>query len=1428
MIARFFIDRPIFATVLSVLITLIGGISLASLPVAQYPRITPPGVVISISYPGASAQVVADTVAAPIEQQVNGVENMLYMSSQSGNDGSYSLTVTFDIGTDLKTSLVKVQNRVTLAMPQLPTQVQNQGITIRKKTPDQLLIVNFFSRDGSWSDLDLSNYATIYVKDELLRVDGVSDITYQGQRDYSIRAWLDPQRLAAHNLTAMDVSKAIANQNIDAPAGQMGGAPALKSVSRQSPINTLGRLRTTEEFGNIIVAANLGQLGPANNGTTLPASTGFGATGSSSTNVPFIPLGATTASDNAATIGTSTVGPTAPLADTSSSTTTMTGTTTVTTDATTGATVTNAPLAGATVTGSSGTSASQMVGGSGNAGSVNPATAIVRLRDVARLELGALNYNMACTFDGMPSVGLNLYQLPGTNALDVGDRVRKKMRELKKRFPAGVDYDIGYDTTPFIEESVNDVFITLLQAVGLVGIVVLVFLQDWRAMILPMIDVPVSIIGTFAVMALLGFSLNNISLFGLVLAIGIVVDDAIVVLENIERFVAKGFDARTATIKAMEEVTGPIMAVSLVLCAVFVPCAFLGGITGQFFRQFAVTISVSTVISAINAITMTPSRAVLIFKANEARGHHRREALPWWSVGVLTGGLAVWFGHQWVINWFSLSAAISDEDNGKWVNRAVMAGEFLVGSVPGLVAGWFLIWPVNAVLGWLFRGFNRLFDGMTVVYGWVVGLSMRTSVLVLLFYGLLIFLTYVLYAGIPTKWLELARLPPDVIKFIEEKCPAPTGFIPEQDQGRLIVSIQLPDSASLQRTMETAAQVEAITRADTPGVRHTVTFSGISFLLQANSPNFASMFVVLDSFEYRRTKLKELPDYDLSVLSPLKDRADIPKTGQSQTFVVEVAGKLFFRSFDAQGKLVVNSDEEKLRGKGGQIQRLRTRLQDLWPPHELSAGEKSEIKQAVSSLVSETMTQQGIMASLDMDWGRDARDAKVDVFPSSPVPGIGTAGGYKVMVQDLKAIGVNSLEAETTNLARELNKPGLGLSNGRTLFRARTPQLYLDIDRVKAAKLGVALDDVNQTLDIYLGSQDVNNYNDFGRDWQVTIQAEGDFRNDINKVNLLQVRNSSGGMVPVTTLMKSWPPKEQGGPIAITRYNLAQAAAINGRINQGTSTGEAIDHINEIAKDSLPSSMKKEWTELMFLQIQAGQKGYAMFLLGIMFVFLALAALYESWTLPLAVILVVPLCVLCSVVGVLMTNRDVNIFVQIGLLVLVGLACKNAILIVEYARQLHLEGGRTTYEATKEASKLRLRPILMTSFAFIFGVVPLMVAAGAGAEMRQSLGTAVFSGMLGVTLFGIFLTPVFFFVIQRVGETRLFTHPVTQWVVSCVLGLVCGLAGGYGLAEINVVNLETGLLLGSVAGVLAVIAVRGLHLGLRVTRARYYIPKETV
>ncbi len=1218
MISHFFIDRPIFASVLSIVIVLTGTIAAFNLPVAQYPQITPPAIQVSISYPGANAQVVADTVAAPIEQQVNGVEGMLYMSSQMGNDGSYSLTVTFDIGTDLNTALVMVQNRVSLAMPQLPSSVQNQGITIRKKTPDILMVINFFSPDGRYDNIYLSNFATINIKDELLRTQGVSDVTYLGQRDYSIRAWLDPQKLAACNMTAMDVAAAIASQNLDAPIGQVGQPPAPSGQFFQLPVHTLGRLSDPEEFGEIVVKAGGGNNTLPSAVPASPQRSGFGlanaditsslqsgstpdmtAGGATTTDLSTTSVTASTTSQFTASATVSTGNPgtgnTSPAIVASASNATgggssagggssLGGGTTAGGGATSGggttggAANTNTPLTGLSINSSTSSKSGTGVvsGTSAAARPAPPAVGIIRLRDVARIELGAQNYNQFCTFDSRPSVGLAVFQLPGTNALDVADRAKQKMIELKSRFPEGVDYTVAYDTTPFVRESVADVVRTLLEAVVLVGLVVLVFLQNWRAVIIPLIAVPVAIVGTFAVMAACHFSLNNISLFGLVLAIGIVVDDAIVVVENVERWLDQGLSPRDAARKAMDEVTGPVVAVALVLCAVFVPCGFISGITGRFFLQFAVTISVSTVFSAINSLTLSPALAAILLRPRNSQ----RDPLTW---------------------------------------------------------------LLDTLLGWFFRLFNSAFQASTDGYAWVVGKLLRISALVLLAYGGLLVLTYWVFSV------------------------APSGFVPDQDQGRVIANVQLPDSSSLQRTQEVVAAIDKIAR-ETPGVAHTITLSGMSFVLSATSSNFASMFIVLDPFEQRK---------------------------------------------------------------------------------------KPELHDAA------------IMARLRREWAKEIKDAQVMVFGAPPIPGLSVAGGFKLLVEDRGGLGLSSLQRQTTGLINELQKQP-SLTGVSTQFRSNAPQLFMDIDREKVESLGISINDVNQTLAMYLGSLYVNSFNRFGRHWQVTIQAEGTYRSQTEALNLLKIRNNQGQMVPLGTLIRL---REIGGPAFVTRYNLSIAAPITGNLRPGYSTGDAIKATETLAAKTLPLSMKTEWTELMFMQIRAGNTAIYVFLLAILCVFLALAALYESWSLPLAVILVVPLCLLCSVCGVLLTGSSVNIFVQIGLVVLVGLACKNAILIVEFAKQLH-EEGRSTFEATQEASRMRLRPILMTSFAFILGVVPLVIAEGAGAEMRRSLGTAVFSGMIGVTVFGIFLTPVFFYVIQGWGETRVFSSPIVQRVGICVVILL--------------------------------------------------------
>jgi multidrug efflux pump len=1240
--------------VLSIVVALTGVLALTSLPVAQYPEITPPQVQVSITYPGASALVVADTVAAPIEQQVNGVEGMLYMSSQSGNDGSYTLSVTFEVGTDLNTALVMVQNRVTLALPQLPTEVQRQGITIRKKTPDVLQLVSLVSPDGRYDNLYLSNLALISIRDELLRVDGVSDVNILGERDYSIRVWLDPQRLSARNLTALDVAAALETQNLEAAPGQLAQPPNAGRPAFQYPLDTLGRLADPERFANVVIKVDPGTRPPAltptspgpargNGSNTAGTSARSGGSAMSRNNtafalpgvpppagvVPNLPVIA--AASAGAVPGGSSSGGAAP--------TSATGT------ATGGANVSSAPViisasdaagggalasdlpllplspdpneptsiataadlmlaassSGPNVTGS-------MVGGDSLRGGALaagpwPTAGIVRLRDVARIELGAQNYNTGSMLDGKPSVGLIIRLLPGANALATADLVRAKMEELKPRLPDGVEYRVPYDTTPYIRESIREVVLTLIEAIALVAVVVLVFLQSWRASLIPLIAVPVAILGTFAVMAVLGFSLNNVSLFGLVLAIGIVVDDAIVVVENVQRWLDQGLEPKEAARKAMSEVTGPVVAIALVLCAVFVPCAFVGGITGQFFRQFAVTIAASTLLSALNSLTLSPALAAIVMrKQGEGRD-------------LLTRLL-------------------------------------------------------DASLGWFFRLFNRGFTLGTTAYAWAVDRLLRVGLLVLVVYCGLLGLTIWTFKK------------------------APTGFVPEQDMGRLIVSIQLPDAASLQRTEEVVKRVDAIARA-TPGVAHIASTSGMSLVLGANSPNFATAFIVLDPFDQRQD------------------------------------------------------------------------------PH---------------------LTANAIMARLRKEFAEQIPGAEVMVLGAPPIPGLSVSGGYKVMVEDRGGIGLDILQNRTDALVGEL-RTAPAVVGTLTQFRSRTPQLYLDMNRTKVQSLGVPFNDVNQTMQINLGSLYVNSFNKFGRYWQVTVQADGRFRARPEDVGVLQVRNATDDMVPLGTLSTLRP---VNGPVAVTRYNLYAAAAVTGNVRPGVSSGQAIGDVNAAADRVLPRTMSAEWTEILYLQLRAGNTAIYVFLLAVVCVFLALAGLYESWALPLAVILVVPMCLLCSVAGVLVTEKSVDIFVQIGFVVLVGLACKNAILIVEFATVLRQE-GKPAHEAAVEASRLRIRPILMTSFAFILGVAPLVWASGAGAEMRRSLGIAVFSGMLGVTLFGIFLTPVFFDLIQRALACEACKTRLACWGGSAALGAVVGLSTGHCLAQLGVGH-PVGLLVGGTVG----------------------------
>ena len=1119
MFSSFFIHRPIFASVLSIIVTLAGGIAVFSLPIAQYPDITPPTVEVSAIYPGANAQVVADTVAAPIEQQVNGVEGMLYMSSQCTNDGTYNLTVTFQNGVDLNMAQVLVQNRASLAQPILPDLVKRRGVTVKKKSPSVLMIVNLFSPKLTRDNLYLSNYATIQLKDELSRLKGVGDITALGQRDYSMRLWLDPNKMASRGLTTSDVVSAIEQQNTQVAAGQLGQPPVNTGQVFQLTMSTMGRLSDIDQFGDMILKT-----------------------------------------------------------DTSGR--------------------------------------------------------IVRLSDVANIELGAQAYDQTCTFNGQPSVALSIYQLPGSNALETAQRVRSKMQELKNRFPDDVDYAIVYDTTPFINQSIHEVVKTLWDAVILVAIVVLLFLQNWRSALIPLVAVPVAIIGTFVVMALMGFSLNNLTLFGLVLAIGIVVDDAIVVVEAVEHHIERGLAPREATLEAMRQVSGPVVAVGLVLSAVFVPCAFISGITGQFFRQFALTIAVSTVLSAFNSLTLSPALTALLLRPRHADGagavngiaNKRGEPIP--PLPRLAFPLAgAWLAYEflgphtaaleWVVT--LLSTLLS-------ADAATLSPYCVVGlCLIGAAVGWVVSKPLNRVLGIFFRAFNDAFGIATRGYVRAVSGLLRVSGIALFVYAGLLVLTYLGFANVPK------------------------GFIPAQDMGYLLVNVQLPDSASTQRTDAVMRRIEKLAK-DCRGVKNTVAVAGQSLLLNANAPNFGAMFVMLDDFDKRRKP-------------------------------------------ELSGEAIASQLQEKLQN-------------------------------AVA-------------------------DAAVHVFSAPPLEGLGTAGGFKMIIEDRNDTGLVPLQEVADDTVALAGKQD-GLEGLFTSFRANTPWLYLNINRTQAKSMKVSMGEVFNTLQVYLGSLYVNDFNKFGRTWQVNVQAAAPYRKGIEELKNLKVRSGKGKMVPLGTLATV---DEKSGPVLLMRYNMYPAAAVNVSPAPGVSSGQAIALMDDVVGGESVRSMRYEWTELALLQLQTGNTAMLVFLLAVVLVFLVLAAQYESTTLPLAVILVVPMCLLCSIAGVFVAHLDVNIFTQVGFVVLVGLACKNAILIVEFAKARR-EKGVERHQATLDACKLRLRPIVMTSFAFILGVVPLVLSEGAGAEMRRTLGTAVFSGMLGVTLFGIFLTPVFYYVIQWVTDWR--------------------------------------------------------------------------
>ena len=1041
-ISRFFVDRPVFAGVLSILIVVAGLLGMRALPISEYPEVVPPSVVVRATYPGANPAVIAETVATPLEEQINGVEDMLYMGSQATSDGVLTLTVTFKLGTDPDKAQQLVQNRVSQAEPRLPAEVRALGITTVKSSPDFIMVVNLVSKTDAYDITYLRNYATLNVKDRLARIEGVGQVQVFGAGDYSMRVWLDPQKVAEHDLAASDVSDAIRQQNVQAAAGVIGASPSPNGVDLQLNVNAQGRLTTPEEFGNIIVKS--------------------GANGQ-----------------------------------------------------------------------------------------------ITRLRDVARIELGAADYTLRSLLDGEPAVAIAVLQAPGSNSIEIADNVRATMDNLQLAMPDGVKYEIVYDTTKFVRSSIEKVVDTLLEAVGLVVLVVILFLQTWRASIIPLIAVPVSIIGTFAVMYAFGFSINALILFGLVLAIGIVVDDAIVVVENVERNIENGLSPRDATYKAMREVSGPIIAIALVLVAVFVPLAFISGLSGQFYRQFALTIAISTVISAINSLTLSPALAALLLKEHDA-----------------------------------------PKD---WLTRFM-----------------------DRIFGWFFRGFNRAFGAASNGYGKTVGGLVTRKSLVMIVYMALVAATYGMFSAVPS------------------------GFVPAQDKQYLIGFAQLPDGATLDRTESVIKRMSDIAMQQ-PGVSHAIAFPGLSINGFTIGSNSGIVFAVLDDFENRKTP-------------------------------------------------------------------------------ELSGG-------AIAMQLNQKFA--GI------------QDAFIAMFPPPPVNGLGQTGGFKLQIEDRAGYGYQTLdEAAKAVIAKAYQTPELaGIFSS---FQINVPQLFADLDRAKAEQLGVSVSDVFQTLQIYLGSLYVNDFNAFGRTYSVRVQADAQFRAHAEDIGRLKVRSSTGQMIPLSTLLKV---DATTGPERTNRYNGFLAADINGGPAPGFSSGQAQAAIEKILAENLPAGIEYEWTDLTYQQILAGNSSLVVFPLALLLVYLVLAAQYESLTLPIAIILIVPLGVLAALTGVWLTGGDNNIFTQIGLVVLVGLSAKNAILIVEFARELEFE-GRTPLQAAVEASRLRLRPILMTSLAFIMGVVPLVISTGAGAEMRAAMGVAVFSGMIGVTFFGIFMTPVFYVLVRKLSGNR--------------------------------------------------------------------------
>ncbi|MBP2314670.1 efflux RND transporter permease subunit [Azospirillum soli] len=1038
-ISKFFIDRPIFAGVLSVALFLAGAISLFQLPISEYPEVVPPSVVVRAQFPGANPKVIAETVASPLEEQINGVENMLYMQSQANSDGNMALTVTFKLGTDPDKAQQLVQNRVAQALPRLPADVQRLGVTTAKSSPTLTMVVHLLSPNDRYDMTYLRNYAILNVRDRLNRIGGVGEVQVWGSGDYAMRVWLDPQKVAQRGLTATDVVNAIREQNVQVAAGVIGASPTLPDVPLQLSINARGRLKTAEEFGEVILKTG------ADGGVTL-------------------------------------------------------------------------------------------------------------LRDVARVELAAAQYGLRSLLNNKPAVALAITQTPDANALAISDQVRATMAELKADMPDGVDYSIVYDPTQFVRSSIEAVVHTLLEAVALVVLVVIVFLQTWRASIIPLLAVPVSIVGTFSLMYAFGFSINALSLFGMVLAIGIVVDDAIVVVENVERNIESGLSARDATVKAMQEVSGPIIAIALTLVAVFVPLAAMTGLTGEFYKQFAMTIAISTVISAFNSLTLSPALSAVLL-----RGHDQPQ---------------------------------------DWLTRGM-----------------------NRVFGGFFRLFNRVFHRASDGYGRGVGGVVRHKGAMLAVYALLLGLTVLLGRAVPT------------------------GFVPLQDKEYLVSFAQLPNGASLDRTEKVIREMTDIALAR-PGVESAVAFPGLSVNGFTNSSSAGIVFVTLKPFAERKD-----PGLSANAIA-------------------------------------------------GDLQRRYAGL----------------------------------------------KEAFVAIFPPPPVMGLGTLGGFKMQLEDRGNLGYEALsEAVNAFVKKAAQTPELGPSFSS--YQINVPQLDVDLDRVKAKQLGVPVGDVFDTMQIYLGSLYVNDFNNFGRVYQVRVQADAPFRAQADDIGLLKTRNAQGAMVPLSSLVTV---KQSYGPEMVVRYNGYTAADINGGPAPGFSSGQAQAAAERIAAEVLPRGVKFEWTDLTYQQILAGNAALWVFPISVLLVFLVLAAQYESLTLPLAILLIVPMSLMSALGGVWLTGGDNNIFTQIGFMVLVGLSAKNAILIVEFARELE-QHGRTAVQAAIEASRLRLRPILMTSIAFIMGVVPLVVSTGAGAEMRQAMGVAVFFGMIGVTLFGLVLTPVFYVLLRRLA-----------------------------------------------------------------------------